>query len=215
MIDNRTLTLVVTACFVMVLTSVSSAFIIINLSNPQPEIISGKAVSQDANVRIIVDGTLSITTIDDDLINFSGCAPGEIIYSNVYDGNAFQSCRGHTPDNMSVRNDGAVDADISINISAIGQAHGGSFLPSPSNSSYVLYSAQNGSALLIYSGGCIGTLQESWTNITNSSMFSVCDRLQADPTANSVQLNIGFYIPEQVQAGSNELIISFVASPVA
>ena len=215
MVSNRTLLFFMLGALAIMLSSTLITIITFQNTFPHMTPITAQATSDQIGfVQLNIDTSMSIT-IDDDIINFSGCAPGNIIYSDRYDGNSQHSCRGFVPDNITVRNDGGASANITLNLTNWGEAHGGSFLDSVSNSSYVLYKISNSSSSMIYDGGCNGVMINSWTNITNGSHFSACDELLAGAVYNSLTFNIGFFVPSDIASGSSELTISFYANPVS
>ncbi len=173
--------------------------------------LTGFATSSEANVSININNVLSIV-LDDNTINFSACVPGHTIFSNVSNGNSFNSCSGFVPDSLIIRNDGNLDANVTVSFSNWGEAHGGTFLNSSDNSSWVAYAIVNDSSTS-FSGGCVGSFPSSWTNVTNTSHSNLlaCDDLSAVNPYNSFEFNIAIFIPETTQTGNNTLLITFNA----
>jgi len=177
---------------------------------------TGQAITSNGNVSISITSTLSITTIDDDTINFSSCSPGRVIYSNITGGNTHNDCPYFTADEILIRNDGNIEANVSINFSNWGEAHGGTFINSTTNNSWIAYKITNSSSNNSYEGGCMGNYQSTLLNVTSTNAHNLlgCDHLQADGTYNSFELDIAIYIPETTTTGSDELTITFIANNV-
>lgn len=172
--------------------------------------ITGKAISEEGEVSVHLINQLSITTDDDNTIVFSGCYPNNTIYSDTIEGNGSGACPGFTSDGIYVRNNGDVDVNVSVSFSNWGEAHGGTFLNSTTNTSWIAYKMSN-ATLGNYSGGCSLNLQDSWQNITSSSLLPVCDTLLWGEENTTMRFDIGLFIPENITASTNELIINFLA----
>jgi hypothetical protein len=201
--------LVIASCALMALSTIVSMSIIWSIHQPEHQ-LTGKSV-QNGDVRIDIAHQLSII-VDDGLINFSGCSPGRIIYSDTHFGNEYLSCPQFVPDSISVRNDGDVQVNVSLNVSAWGLAHGGTFLESTDNTSFIVYKITNQSTNPLLGGGCVQGLQDSWMNITSGEYYPACDRLRAHAINNSISFDIGIHVPFNVTSGTSEITITFMAS---
>lgn len=175
---------------------------------------TGYASSGQGEVQVTFPTTLSITTSDSDTIAFSGCAPGGVIYSNVTGGNAAGDCGNFTPGEILLRNDGSYEANVTLEASGWGEAHGGSFLNSSTDDSWVAYKVSNASSHSSFGGGCAGAFPQGWVNITDGNETVVCDYLLPGAVNNSVEFDIAIFIPEDVGRGENNLSFTFWASAV-
>ncbi len=202
-----TLGLFVLAQIVLQLDFVADSFDLDNLA-----LLTGRATNSEGNLSINVQNVLSIV-LDDNSIDFVACTPGETIFSDYSDGNAAGSCPGFVPDELLIRNDGNLPANVSIAFSDWGEAHNGTFINSTTNSSWVAYKITNASSHPSYMGGCVGSLASSWTNVTNSSHDDLlgCDYLKASSPTNSFEFDIAIFIPETTQSGNSSLLITFTA----
>jgi len=175
---------------------------------------TGYASSGQGEVRVTFPTTLSITTSDSDTIAFSGCSPGGVIYSNVSGGNSFGDCDEFSPGEILVRNDGSYEANVTLEASAWGEAHGGSFLNSSTGDSWVAYKVSNASSHASFGGGCAGAFPADWVNVTDGNETRVCDTLLPGGVNNSVEFDIAIFIPAGVGQGENNLSLTFWASAV-
>lgn len=174
--------------------------------------ITGNTQLTSGNVSISVNSLLSVTTSDDAIINFTSCKTGNVIYSNHTNGNSQNACPGFVADEIIVRNDGNVDANVTINFSNRGEAHNGTFIDATSNDSWIAYKITNSSSALGYSGGCRGAYQENFTNITTTNDYVACDYLQGHMSENSIEFDVAIYIPSSTTAGGDEIVVTFTAN---
>lgn len=211
---ERTLTLLVLA--VLIISVLGILFSIISIGTltrtVQEEIPTTGYLSSDVgNVSIIVFGSLSITTEDSAIIDFGGCSAGGIIYSNETGGSNTSHCQGYTPGSLIIRNDGDSMANVTFNMSNWGEAHGGTFLNSTTNDSWIAYKVSNTTTNINYTGGCNGFFETDWTNITDGSQRRACDLLGANGVSNSFSFDIAMYVPPTTQNGNTTLSIDFLA----
>ncbi len=216
-VSNKTLAMFLVAAIV-----VSIAGTIISLNKLGEVSYTGYALTDTGQVNISVGTTLSITTQDDNTIDFGTCTPqggtDVVISSEVANGDAtYGICSGFTPDEILVRNDGNVNANVTINASDWGEAHGGTFLPSSSGNSWIAYKITNASSAGGYNGGCVGNYQSTYTNITNTynSNMLGCDNLSAHATDNSFEFDVEILVPNDAQSTTSSLTLTFIANNVA
>ncbi|MFP4524394.1 MAG: hypothetical protein ACLFO2_03740 [Candidatus Woesearchaeota archaeon] len=176
--------------------------------------VSGHATSDSGNISITISTGVSITTADDGTINFTGCSAGGTIFSDVENGSDEDVCPSFLPDSILVRNDGGMDANVTLQASDWGEAHGGSFLDAATDDSWIAYKVSNSSSNSSFSGGCVGGFPQDWTNITDGNETLVCDTLLPDGVNNSVEFDVAIFIPESVETGENTLTLTFWASAV-
>ena len=198
----------VLASLALFVASMAGAILLISQTSPDG-IVNAKATELVGNVTIAVGMTLSITTEDDNSLSLS-CLPGGMVFTNESEGGPDALCKGFSPDGIIVRNDGTYDANLSVAFSDYGEAHGGSFLNSSTDDSWISFSIANETDHVMYAGGCFGNLQSAWENVTSNSSMTACDRL-LHGTDNSVTLYMAFYIPPNV-TGVNSLTVDFLAS---
>ncbi|MBN1275753.1 hypothetical protein JXA12_05710 [Candidatus Woesearchaeota archaeon] len=175
---------------------------------------TGYASSAQGNVTMHIAKALSITTVDSEVINFTGCAPGRVIYSNVTGGNDHSDCPSFLPASIVVRNDGGYEANITMNATDWGEAHGGLFLDSSTDDSWLAFSVKNDSSHAVYGGGCMDYFPGGWVNITNGSLMRVCDNLVGGETHNSLSFDVAIYVPNATGNGTSETLFTFWASQI-
>ena len=206
--DRTLIALVLAVLFVMVVSVVFSISFITKLFAQEPPITGN--TQRAANITVTVVGTLSITTEDSSFIDFGGCKPGSVIFSDVQNGSLNNSCPGYVPGSIIIRNDGSWPANVTFNTSAWGEAHGGTFLSSPTTSSWIAYKTSNATTSMNHSAGCFGSFQEDWSNITAGDRMRACDYLAYGPH-NSFSFDIAIAIPHNVSGGDTGLTIDFYA----
>ena len=213
-ISNKTLALLLLAAMV-----VSLGGTIISVSQIS-DLQTGMATTPTGNVDLNVQGALSITTDDANQINFGDCTPlsGENGVINSEQGkNTTTVCsgNGNLPSNISVRNNGNVDANVTIQADDVGEAHGGSFIPSNSSGASELRYKTADSGVSGNQGGCTGTLQTSYTNITTAGTeYTGCSVLTPGSTQNSFLTNIELVVPFDATPGSSSVTLTFTANSV-
>lgn len=208
--NESTLILTIVVVSVLVtLTGVVTSFSL--LSSYTPDLFPATGQASVGNVSIYISNELSITTIDDNSIAFTGCYPNRTIYSNETEGDGAGACPGFVPDSIIIRNDGDIRANVTINFSNWGEVQGGTFINSSDNSSWIAFKLSNTTTNALYGGGCIGFLRDSWT-IVNGTEFVVCDALQERSADNSIEFDIAIHIPANVTGGTASTMISFFAS---
>ena len=212
MVSNKTLLVFILIAIAVFIIAFFSTRAVLQGIDPRLQPSTGHALSDTGNVTVNIYESISITTQDDSAINFTNCVAGTPIYSNITGGNDQDSCEGFTPDVILVRNDGSVPVNVTLNISNRGEAHAGTFLDSDTDDSWVAFKAVNDSTIFSYAGGCIGTIQDTWQNITTDDRVVVCDHLQNHATNNSISFDLAFFAPNTTQTGSTALSLVFYAS---
>jgi len=212
-LNNKTLAYMVIVIVIISVFGTSFAIIQFNkLTHPDSLFVTAK-VPHDftGNVSITIKSELSITTFDDSVINFPGCYPNRTIYSDTLEGDGLGACPNFVYDSIVVRNDGDVPANVTINFSDWGEVHGGNFINSSDNSSWLAFRLSNNSTHPSYGGGCLGFLQNTWVNATGAELV-VCDELRKHNVNNSIEFFIAVHIPENVTGGTASTTLSFFAS---
>ncbi len=222
-VSNKTLAMFLVAAIVV---SIGGTIISLNVIQERQQGITGFATSDTGNVSLSIGTVLSITTSDSSLINFGACSPAggtnPIIDSETVDGDgATDTCPNYNAiSNLTVRNDGNVYANVSINSSKHGDEGSGAthFLDTPGNMAKLSYKITNHSTYGAYKGGCIsGAYQSSWLNITSTNYDSnmlACDNLSFDLTDNSFAFDVQIKVPSSYSGGQDDVIITFEARNV-
>jgi len=210
-ISNKTL-----AVFLLAAIVVSLGGTIVSLNRLDSLSATGFASSGTGNVSLNIQSSLSITTADNALINFSSCTPlsgSEAIINSEGAINTSVVCTGFSTDNISVRNDGNVNANVTVRPNVIGQAQGGSFLTAASATSAVAYKTI-ARGIDSYGNGCanVSTLVASYTNFSSTvTNVTVCPNLTSGLVNNSVLTHIQIIVPYDVAAGQQDVILTYVA----
>lgn len=214
-ISNKTLAMFLLAAIVI---SIAGTIFSIDRLNSISS-ITGYATTETGNVTLNVGSVLSITTADDNLIDFGTCTPvggtDATITSEVANGGLSPNdiCSAFTADEILIRNDGNVDANVTINASDYGDVHSGTFLDTARDVSWIAYKITNDSSNPSYGGGCNGSYQSAYVNITNSanSYLLGCDDLRFGSENNSIEFDIQIMVPYDYSGGTDDVVFTFVA----
>lgn len=214
-ISNKTL-----ALFMLAAVVVSLGGTIMNLN--QLTTISTTGLATDTGtVNIDIAATVSITTEDSNLINFGQCTPlsGEAAMVNSEGTGGNQSiCDGineptdSTP--ISVRNNGNIDAVVTVRTNATGAADGGEFLSSDSASSSVAIRTIN-DGFGSFEGGCSGSVLGTYSVFNTTGIpgeKTACSLLQFGGTQNSILAHIELNIPFDAPQGADGFTLTFEGS---
>ncbi len=221
MVSNKELSYVLVALIVVSIGGFISLLSVTAPFKPVAYDFTGHATTASGNVSINIQQSLSITTTDGHTINFGNCTPqaGSDSVVNSEDGantptvcSSFTDGYGNDAD-ILVRNDGNVYANVTINASDWGEAHGGTFIDGASDNSWLAYKTLNSSSAPSYGGGCMGSLQSSYTNITSSYHGNMlgCDKLSYGSVNNSFQMEVEAMIPQDAVVGSSAVTFTFTA----
>lgn len=166
------------------------------------------------NVSLQIGQTLSITTEDGDAIDFGTCSPsatGVSIINSENGEDTATACDPYTGNGIFVRNNGNVNANITISPSAVGAAHGGSFLDSSSDTSAVAFRTVN-EGFSSFQGACTSGLVTSYTNLTQAdTAVLACGNLGFGSVDNSMEVHLQLYIPSDVPEGDDSIELTFQA----
>jgi hypothetical protein len=186
-----------------------------SLEQPEQPIPTAFATSANGNVSLNIQGSLSITTADSNTINFGSCSPlsgvaGIINSENASTTNTSQICPSFVQNNISVRNDGNVNANVTVRPSAIGAAQAGSFLTSGTLASAIGYMTVQGGRGG-YSNGCMGGFQALYVNFSSTvNNVTTCNNLTYGAVNNSVLLHTQVIIPNDAPLGQADVTLTFV-----
>lgn len=212
-ISNRAL-----AMFLLAAIVVSLAGTIISLNKLEGTSTTGFATSGTGNVSLNVQSSLSITTADSSLINFGGCTPlsGSSAVVASTGGANTSICSGFivggADSNISVRNDGNVNANVTVKPDKVGKAQGGTFLDSTSGTSAIAYKTVSG-GINPYTNGCQSGLVGSYTNFTTAgSDVAACSNLTSGATSNSFLTHLQIIVPYDVAQGQQSVILTYTAT---
>jgi hypothetical protein len=209
------------AMFLLAAIVVSLGGTIISLNRLGSVSTSGYATYQSGTVQLNVQGLLSITTADDNLLDFLTCTPlsgGAAIVNSELSGANNSVCTIATADNISVRNDGNIRANVTINSTKVGRASNATaplanlFLNSSSAASSIAYKISSAGRLTNTGGCATGNFTAIYTNFTNyNSKYRACDNLTYGASANSFTTNIQFVLPYDAPQGAVSVTIYYDA----
>ena len=214
-LSNKSLAVFLLAVMVI---SLGGTFLVLNRIGSSS--ITGYASSVSGTVNLSVSQSVSITTTDGNLVNFGTCLPssGNGVTTNVTSDVLEQTgtaCTGFTQSNISVRNDGNVNASVTINASAVGKADNasGAFLSSTSAKSSLMYKSTNAGRLTNL-GGCTGGTVGSYAPFTQAGYgYPICTNLRTGPVGgdNSLVVDFKIVVPNDAPTGAASSTIGFVA----
>jgi len=173
-------------------------------------------------VQLTVAQSVSITTSDADTVNFGTCTPfpGGAVTINSENGSNTSGANGicgyASIQNISVRNDGTVDASLNISASNVGDNAGsGTFLDSTPDASDIAYKVTNASRQGGSSGGCSASTTPFgvYKNFTVSGQSEdLCGNLTWGASSpNSVVTDYQIVVPSNVPEQSASVTITFDA----
>ena len=181
---------------------------------------TGYVSSATGTVNLSVSQSVSITTTDGNIVDFGSCSPssGNGVTTNVTSDVLEQTgtaCISFTQSNISVRNDGNVNASVTINASAVGKADNasGAFLSSTSAKSSLMYKSTNAGRLTNL-GGCTGGTVGSYAPFTQAGYgYPICTNLKAGIVGgdNSLVVDFKIVVPNDAPTGVSSDTIGFVA----
>ena len=209
-ISNKTLAIFLVAAIV-----VSVAGTMISLNKLQSVSYTGFATTATGNVSVNIQSQLSITTSDGNTINFGQCTPQSGSDTTINSETQPSICESGTyPKYILVRNDGNVDANVTVQFSKVGKAQSGTFLDSTESTSSIAYKVVNDSSAS-YSGGCIGSYPSSYTTVsTANSEIQGCTDLKYGDTYNSFETAVQIVVPYDAPVGSDSVILTYTAHNV-
>lgn len=207
-ISNKTLAMFLVAAIVV---SIAGTIISLNkITEVGPGGLTGMAPTDTGNVTVNVGATVSIIISGDDTIAFQ-CSPSPdynyTVNSEVTDDTGVACTVPAAPDPIVVLNDGNVNANVSINVSDIGEQQGGTMVLSPGGWSGFAYRTMNTTS----SGGCYGSYQAAYANFTSTVAFYIaCDNLTYGAN-NGMRFHAQLFLPEDTFVGSSYSEILFWA----
>lgn len=210
-ISNKTLALFLLGAIV-----VSLGGTILSL-NKLGEVTTTGLVTQPGQVDLEILSSLSITTEDNSVINFGTCTPpaGQttIINSEGLE-NTTSVCGAYGGSGIYVRNNGNVNANVTIRSNVVGAAEGGEFLNSTIGTSSLQYKTV-GEGDGSFTNGCQTGLVGSYTAFAEEDEeYLVCGNLTAGATANSFETHIQIVLPSDVPPGEQGATLTFFAEQV-
>ena len=199
---NRTLILVLVATIVM---SIAGTIISVNRVNQLIPLITGFATTTTGMVNVTLANVNSIA-ISDSQINFGSCAPSGSSGCNVTSNSSVADCgctNGIWPDNITVRNDGNTNINVSVKTNVIASTliggadpYGPLFMFSVRNSSNTPGCFNvTGSSVPSGFDGAKG-MQWDWANLTVANTeYLACQNLTPTANAQSFYLFAKIFIP--------------------
>lgn len=219
-LSNKSLALLLLAAMVV---SLGGTFLVLNKNSSMP---TGYASSTGTGtVQLSVASTLSITTADNNAIDFGTCTPasGAGVVANVTSDileNTTAICTMSTLDNISVRNDGNINVTVKLQTSACAPGSGNTsctFMNSSNRTGLFMYktlmgggSGANGN----YANGCVSGLISAYTSFagTHSGAYVGCGKLLYGTTNNSFVTHYKIGIPSDMAVGAPSVTITYTAS---
>lgn len=223
-ISNRAL-----AMFLLAAIVVSLAGTITSLNRLGSISTTGYASTDTGTVQLVVAGSLSITTADaTPSINFVGCVPypgGSVSINSENSSNTSGAngiCGYASIQNITVRNDGTVDANVTIQSNEVGELEGsGSFLEATPDASDIAFKAENHSRDTGSTGGCsslVGNVNAftQYTNFTaTGTKHPLCANLTwGEDTTNSLTTDFEIVVPRNVAAQTATATITYTAHTI-
>lgn len=205
------------AMFLLAAIVVSLGGTIVSLNKLDTVSTTGYATSDQGIAQLNVSESLSII-LDYDSIDFGACTLGEGVPINITSEDTLNTsafCSSFDANPFAIRNNGNVAANVTVNVSDVGTADGGTFL-SPGTNSVVRYEVTSGGDGS-NTDGCTGEGPASYTDIeATGTKYAVCDSLAAvaAPGANSVLVNVNFEVPNDSPTGVASLTYEFIAHTV-
>jgi len=222
-ISNKALSMFLLAAIV-----VSLGGTIVSLNKLGSISTTGYATTDTGTVQLTVAESVSITTNDADTVNFGTCTPypaATTIINSENGSNTSGATAGICTmplgiQNISVRNDGTVNANVNISASDVGENAGtGSFLAATPDASDIAYKATNASRQGTSSGGCSQATVSfgQYINFTTAGQSEfLCGNLTwGTDTANSIVTDYEIVVPSNVPAQAASVTITFAASTIA
>ncbi len=230
-ISNRTLAVLLVAAIII---SLGGTILSLNRLMPQRagQGMPTMMASSDAGyVNLSIAAGISITTADNNRINFGSCTPvgGAFNTINSDQGGASICTNGDVGStaakNITIRNNGNVNINVTMTASDVGKAHSGNFLPGATATSYIAFKPMTtwagGYALGCYNNTYLGynstiTSGHGWNdyqNITSTSTkYVLCGNLTYHATQNSFGVAIMIGMPQDVTTGHNNITLQLLAS---
>ncbi|MFT4261071.1 MAG: hypothetical protein ACMXX9_01410 [Candidatus Woesearchaeota archaeon] len=212
-ISNKTLALFLLGAIV-----VSLGGTILSL-NKLEQVSTTGLVTQTGTIDLQINESVSITTQDNDLIDFGTCTPltdSTTTINSEGSEDTTAACGAYTDRGIFVRNNGNVDVNVTIRSDTVGATQGGEFLNTTDGTSSLLYRTVNlGSAP--NSGGCGTGLVPSYTEFINpNEEYLVCGNLTTASVggANSFETHIQIVIPDDAQPGVAGALLTFFAEQI-
>lgn len=212
-VSNKTLAVMLLAAIVV---SLGGTFISLNRLGTAGS-PTGHAINPQGNVSLDINSSLSITTIDNHEIDFGMCVLGPDSAGITINSNRTEStancANGGTVNPIIVRNNGNINAIITVQSAKVGTSQGGTFLNTGSTNSSLQYRVTNTSRHVTYEGGCISGLGSSAyaTFATAGAEYGICNNLQSHGVRNSVEVDFQIVIPTAAARGDN-VTITFSAA---
>jgi hypothetical protein len=228
-ITNRSLAILLVVAMII---SLGGTLISLERIGQKGQTILTGAVTSDAGyVNLSVASGISITTGDNSIINFGVCTPVGGSFTVITSlANATICTDGDVSNtgskNITVRNNGNVNVNVTMASTDDGAAQGGDFLRGSSSTSYIAYKSAVGVAGT-RTNGCVNNTiiganatdadsatgnWNKWTNLTKEGIYTACANLTAGASANSFGVYIMIGIPENVYTGYNNITLQFTAS---
>ena len=214
-ISNKTLTFLLLAAIVISITGTILNINRVNQLIPQMTLITGMASSTGTGmVNVSVAGTTSITALDSQ-INFGSCSPATDVGCNVTSNASAAQCSctsGNWPDNITIKNDGNRNINVTVQASVLASTFIGGSTPSGAEMWFSVRNSSNtpgcfnSSAATVPSGfdGTTG-MQWNWQNFSAANTgYLACQNLTYGINTNSMYISAKLVIPANAPAGAGK-----------
>jgi len=196
---------------------------ILSLNKMNSVEIVGFATTSQGIVNLSISSLVSITTNESSLVNFGSCGLNEsrpVNITSMGDQDTAIYCPSYTGSNItniSVRNDGNIVVNVSIesNVCAPGGGNetcdflNNSALPYTSNGLFQFMTINAGR--YTWTGGCSGPV--SWTIFNGSStQYRACTNLAASSPGNSFVTDFLIRLPQGLSTGIKTATLTYTAS---
>lgn len=212
-LSNKTLAVLLLAAMVV---SLGGTILSLNRMNQVQYV--GYATSGQGMVNLTIEQVVSIT-MDDALIDFGVCSPVGGAITNITSEateNTSLVCPTFTQDNLSIRNDGNVDASVTMNSSKVGAQDNLTttdlLLNSSSQTSSFMYKTTNASGEAPHLGGCQDAdLPYTLIKEPSTHQYAICSNLTTDNDYNSVVVDFLIQMPNDAPVGQQNVTLNFGA----
>jgi hypothetical protein len=221
-LSNKALAVLLLAAMV-----ISLGGTIISLNRMSSVQTVGYASSAVGQIQLDIGNSVSITTVDNNAIDFGSCTPisGAGIVANVTSDlleNTTTVCPGFTTlDNISVRNDGNTNVSVTLQASKCAPGSGNSsctFMNSTSGGALFMYKTVTGGGLgnsgaLNFSNGCLVGMINAYTSFTGThSGLAGCGKLMYGLNNNSFVTHFKIGVPSDAPLGLGYVNVTYTAS---
>ncbi|MCF7872106.1 hypothetical protein K9L97_03665 [Candidatus Woesearchaeota archaeon] len=210
-ISNRAL-----AMFLLAAIVVSLGGTIVSLNKLDSVTTTGYATSGSGEVNLTINETLAIEVVDG-LVDFFECTTGDtaIVITSDASGETTTHCSLFTgPDNITVRNSGNTDANVTIQFSDVGNGttSSGGFLATENAESEIAYKISNAGDAT-YGAGCSGNSQSTFVNATQAATeLLACENLTTGVDTSMFTTDFQIIVPSNAPQTTHSVTVTYTAT---